>query len=202
MLTGDNSILQKATEAKTQTEEKSKEEQIKIQVMGSIGTDGKIDVLTLKTNLRKIGATPSEVNNLPLTVTLGGQEFTVDTKGNVKKAEDKPVSSFGYNSVENCFIGQKSAEIWINDETGESEEVVDNTQTSNPTEDGTGYKFTAGHWVYDEENEVYLCWDADYGTIESKNDLDNYTNTRGVSTYWDVFSPSGAWLYEDRNYNK
>jgi len=89
MLTGDNSILSRAIEAKTQTENKNREEQIKIEVMGSYGKDGNIDVTTLKTNLEKIGAT-SMGNSLPLTVTLGEQEFTIDTNGNVTKAEDTP----------------------------------------------------------------------------------------------------------------
>ena len=92
MLTGDNSILQKATEAKTNTEEKSKEEQIKLEVMGSYGTNGTIDVATLKTNLEKIGATVTG-NSLPLTVTLGGQEFTIDTNGNVEKSVVYPIVS-------------------------------------------------------------------------------------------------------------
>ena len=206
MLTGNNSILQKATEAKTQTEDKSKEEQIKIQVMGSIGTDGKIDVPALKTNLGKIGATPSEANNLPLTVTLGGQQFTVDTNGNVTKAGDTPVSNFGYNSAENCFIGQKSVEAWTDDETGESGEDINNTQTSNPTEDGTGYKFTAGHFVYapnysyygynpdtgeigDNVRNVYLCWDADDVGITTPSQRESTPGN------WDIFdASSGAWL--------
>ena len=92
MLTGDNSILQKATEAKINTEEKSKEEQIKLEVMGSYGTNGTIDVATLKTNLEKIGATVTG-NSLPLTVTLGGQEFTIDTNGNVEKSVVYPIVS-------------------------------------------------------------------------------------------------------------
>ena len=84
MLSGDNSILQKATEAKTQTEEKSKEEQIQIEVMGSIGTDGKIDVPTLKTNLGKIGAIVTG-DYLPLKVELGVDSFKIDDGGNVRK---------------------------------------------------------------------------------------------------------------------
>ena len=98
MLTGDNSILSRAIEAKTQTENKNREEQIKIEVMGSYGKDGNIDVATLKTNLEKIGAT-SMGNSLPLTVTLGEQEFTIDTNGNVTKAEDTPFTlkyQYGY----------------------------------------------------------------------------------------------------------
>lgn len=202
MLAGQNSILSRAGEAKTRTEEKSKEELIQLEVIGSIGEDGKIDVPTLKTNLAKIGATPSEANSLPLTVILGGQQFTVDTNGNVTKAGDTLVSNFGYNSADNCFIGQKSVEVWTDDETGESGEHINNTQTSNPTEDGTGYIFTAGHWLYDEENGDYLCWDADYGTIESKQDLYNYADTHEVIVYWDVFDSSGAWFSNDNKLPK
>ena len=208
MLSGDNSILQKATEAKTQTEEKSKEEQIQIEVMGSIGTDGKIDVPTLKTNLGKIGATPSEANSLPLTVTLGGQQFTVDTNGVVTKAGDTPVSSFGYNSAENCFIGQKSVETWTDEETGELEENINNSQTSNLIADGKGYKFEAGHFVYAQNYsyglvynstiedwekatcDVYLCWDA---TTDVEITTVNQRETTSGS--WDIFdASSGAWL--------
>ena len=200
MLTGNNSILQKATEAKTQTEDKSKEEQIKIQVMGSIGTDGKIDVPTLKTNLGKIGATPSEANNLPLTVSLGGQQFTVDTNGNVTKAGDTPVSNFGYNSAENCFIGQKSiGKI--------TEGVEDNTQKSNWDANINGYKFTEGHFVYapnysyygynpdtgeigNNVRNVYLCWDDDDVGITTPSQRESTLGT------WDIFdASSGAWLY-------
>ena len=91
MLSGDNSILSRTTEAKTKTEEKSKEELIQLEVIGSIGEDGKIDVATLKTNLGKIGATVLE-NNLPLTGTLGGQKFTVATNGDVTIGDSVPTN--------------------------------------------------------------------------------------------------------------
>ncbi len=203
MLSGDNSILSRAGDAKTQTEEKSKEEQIKIEVLGSFDTDGKIDVATLKTNLGKMGATVSG-NNLPLTVTLGGQEFTVNTNGNVAKAGDVPASNYGYNSAGNYFLGQKSI-----GKITEGEE--DNTQRSNWDANRNGYKFTAGHFVYIEDYDyydfvqdrgatgnVYLCWDADYGAIGSLQDLCDYSNTNEVIVCWDVFdASSGVWIYSD-----
>jgi len=202
MLAGQNSILSRAGEAKTQTEEKSKEELIQLEVIGSLGEDGKIDVPTLKTNLGKIGATPSEANSLPLTVTLGGQQFTVDTNGVVKKAGDTPVSNFGYNSTENCFIGRKS----IGKKT---EGVEDNTQKANWDSNKNGYKFTSGHFVYapnytyyvynsttdswDETTcDVYLCWDADDGEITTASKRESTLGT------WDIFdASSGAWLHDD-----
>ena len=200
MLAGQNSILSRVGEAKTQTEEKSKEELIQLEVIGSLGEDGKIDVPTLKTNLGKIGATPSEANSLPLTVTLGGQQFTVDTNGVVKKAGDTPVSNFGYNSTENCFIGQKSV-----GKITEGEE--DNTQRSNWDASKNGYKFAEGHFVYapnysydvynsttdswdETTGDVYLCWDAT--TDEEITTVNQRESTPGT---WDIFdASSGAWL--------
>ena len=205
MLAGQNSILSRAGEAKTRTEEKSKEELIQLEVIGSLGEDGKINVATLKTNLAKIGATPSEANSLPLTVTLGGQQFTVDTNGVVKKAGDTPVSSFGYNSTENCFIGQKS----IGKKT---EGVEDNTQKANWDSNKNGYKFEAGHFVYapnynyyvyisttdswdETTGDVYLCWDTDDGEITT-------ANQRGlIQGEWDIFdASSGEWLFSEHNF--
>ncbi len=95
MLTGDNGILNRAAEAKKNTETASTKEQIQIEVLGSYGTDGKLDMNTLKTNLEKIGATVNGEN--PLTVTLNGQTFTVDSDGNVEKAG--PTIAVDTNSI-------------------------------------------------------------------------------------------------------
>ena len=87
MLSGDNGILQRATDAKKNTETASAKEQIQIEVLGSYGTDGKLNMNTLKTNLEKIGATVTDTDgDFPLTVTINGQTFTVDSNGNVEKA--------------------------------------------------------------------------------------------------------------------
>ena len=125
--------------------------------------------------------------------------------GDVEKAKNK----FGYNSEEKCFIGEKS--------TGKLPgSDIDNywKPDTTVTIDGKdGYKFTEGHfvhisnynnWLWDETTgtwgdktgaDVYLCWDADYGTITSEQDLINYANNHNTTTYWDIFDASfGAWL--------
>ena len=62
MLSGDNGILQRATDAKKNTETASAKEQIQIEVLGSYGTDGKLNMNTLKTNLEKIGVTVTDTD--------------------------------------------------------------------------------------------------------------------------------------------
>ena len=89
MLTGDNGILQRAGEAKNNTETVSTKEQIQLEIMGSYGTDGKLDMNTLKTNLEKIGATVNGEN--PLIVTLNGRTYTIDSNGHVEESGDTDV---------------------------------------------------------------------------------------------------------------
>ena len=52
-LTGDNGILTRANEAKTQTEQATAEEQVKLAVVASIGEDGKINTEKLNEELEK-----------------------------------------------------------------------------------------------------------------------------------------------------
>ena len=53
-LTGDNGILTKVNEAKKATTEADAIESVKVEVMGSYGTDGKINIETLNNNLSNI----------------------------------------------------------------------------------------------------------------------------------------------------
>lgn len=96
MLTGEHGILQRAEGAKKNTEIASAKEQIQVEVLGSYGTDGKLDMNTLKTNLEKIGAIVTG-EDFPLTVTLNGFTFTVDSDGNVEKAG--PTIAVDTNSI-------------------------------------------------------------------------------------------------------
>ena len=54
-LTGDNGILKKAGDAKTQTEQAKEDENLKIAIAGSYGTDGKLNLKDLKDNLENQG---------------------------------------------------------------------------------------------------------------------------------------------------
>ena len=61
MLSGDNGILQKATDAKTETNEASAKEQIQLQILGSFDGEASLNLTELKKNLQSIGATVDEM---------------------------------------------------------------------------------------------------------------------------------------------
>ncbi len=90
-LTGENGILSKATEASNKTEEKNAEEEVKIAVMGSIGTNGELENEVLKDNLNKIeniSGVPEEItdSSYPLTVTVEGKHsYTINKDGSIKE---------------------------------------------------------------------------------------------------------------------
>ncbi len=168
MLSGDNGILQQTTNAKQRTEEAQKDENIIIQ---------------------------SYEDELAKYENVG---------------EGEVLGNYGLSPDETYFIGIKSSSTWTDDETGETGEDIYNTQRNNITADGKGYRFETGHFLrvdnyeyYDYETgdnvtgTVYLCWDANYGTIKNLNDLNNYAETSGRIVKWDIFSVSGKFIGYD-----
>ena len=80
MLTGDNGILNKATTAKEETTKASAEEKVKIAVVGSYNTEGKINKTELKKNLDNvegIDKTTTNIKSLPSTVICDGYEVEI-----------------------------------------------------------------------------------------------------------------------------
>ena len=82
-LTGDNGILKKAGDAKTQTEQAKEDENLKIAIAGSYGTDGKLNLKDLKDNLENQGISYTGGNEFPLEVTVNGENKKIDANGNV-----------------------------------------------------------------------------------------------------------------------
>ena len=82
-LTGDNGILTKAGDAKTQTEQAKEDENLKIAIAGSYGTDGKLNLKDLKENLKNQGISYTNSNEFPLEVTVNGEKKKIDANGNV-----------------------------------------------------------------------------------------------------------------------
>ena len=80
-LTGDNGILTKAGDAKTQTEQAKEDENLKIAIAGSYGTDGKLNLKDLKDNLKNQGILtnsnefPSETTGFPFLSANPGKGF-------------------------------------------------------------------------------------------------------------------------------
>ena len=82
-LTGDNGILKKAGDAKTQTEQAKEDENLKIAIAGSYGTDGKLNLKDLKDNLENQGIKYTDSKEFPLEVTVNGEKKKIDANGNV-----------------------------------------------------------------------------------------------------------------------
>ena len=92
-LTGDNGILNQAGKAKDKTTEAESIERVQVEVAGSFGNDGKIDVDELNENLKNIegltykGNALSDSNKitLPATVTVNGYDIQIISNGGVRK---------------------------------------------------------------------------------------------------------------------
>ena len=82
MLTGQNGILNRAAEAKEKTEDAQKEEQVKIAVMSSVGTDGLINLNQLKAEIEKQGGSVTGTI-FPVAITNGNTSYQVDQYGNI-----------------------------------------------------------------------------------------------------------------------
>ncbi len=91
-LTGENGILNKANTAKQKTEKETAKEKVQLAVMGSYGTDGKLNYEELKENLDKeegIVNVPSKIEELPIDVYVDGYKVTIEKNGNVIIEEEK-----------------------------------------------------------------------------------------------------------------
>lgn len=86
MLSGDNSILQRATDAKAQTEKASTKEQIQLQILGSFDSGASLNLTELKKNLQSIGVTV-DGNVFPVTATFNGLSYTINSDGSITEKE-------------------------------------------------------------------------------------------------------------------
>lgn len=113
-LTGDNGVLTKAKEAKTETTKAGAKEQARIAVMGSFDTDGNLNYKKLKENLKSIGVT--EIPNqetFPLTVTIDGEKIEIKQDGTVEEGFD--AEEWDKTATdEECFIWEDTTIIGLN----------------------------------------------------------------------------------------
>ena len=101
MITGENGILTKTTEAKNKTAEAAAKEKVQTEVMASYGTDGKIDLDQLNKNLQNISgikyngnaiSDSNKITSLPATVTVDGYNVTIEANGTTASGSDTPVT--------------------------------------------------------------------------------------------------------------
>ncbi|MCI8759588.1 MAG: hypothetical protein HFJ34_00395 [Clostridia bacterium] len=98
-LTGENGILNKANTAKEKTQEETAKEKVEIAVMGSYGTDGKLNYEELKENLDKVDGIIGVPNNItqesfPLEVNVDGYKVIIEKNGTItiEKAGNIPLT--------------------------------------------------------------------------------------------------------------
>ena len=107
MLTGQNGILNRASEAKEKTENAQNDELVKFAVMSSIGTDGLIDLNQLKTEIESKGGSVTGTT-FPVTVTMGKSSYQVDQYGNITEAGTTPQISYTVTNTEGTEITETS----------------------------------------------------------------------------------------------
>ncbi len=81
-------MLTKGNTAKVENEKATAKEKVQVAVMGSFGTDGKIDLDTLNKNLNQVEGIDKEksklpITSLPATVVVDNYKITIEEKGQV-----------------------------------------------------------------------------------------------------------------------
>ena len=205
-LTGDNGILTRANESKTQTEIGDEQEKVKLSATGAIAENNGGEIT--RTNLNKeltsyIGAegtdyTLSESETAPFVVTYldSGRSYLIDENGNVSEYVDiaqyvKVGDYVDYNPTISDKSGTQveASKLTYTSPTGSGTEHG-NGYTS--TEEGGGQKFTATastKWrVLDIGNETI--------TLISENPITTY-----VGEYFTMVGAIG-YLYAERELNE
>ncbi len=113
-LTGDNGILTKANDAKTDTTRAKAEEEIKLAVMASYNEDGKFEVNTFKEEIKKINATIVSEDENTIVVKKDEYTATIDIKtGNIISFESGEVDNKEIlYLVESGVINEKIIGSW------------------------------------------------------------------------------------------
>ena len=106
-LTGDNGLLQKATSAKQANEEASALEKIKVEVAGSYGLDGKIDLTQLNANLKRINglkfknnilSEENKIEELSAIIELDENIFVINNDGTVTPTKLQTIDTLTKNN--------------------------------------------------------------------------------------------------------
>ena len=196
MLSGENGILRKAAEAKTKTEEKSMEEQIKLAIMGAMdGNGSKIDKEKIA---EELGINKNDINGnaKDIIVKKDGKTFNVKN-GEVKEVEeikeidnvfDDYFQSKGSNYK--CRYGMITG---IRTERGEDrnnlmiKDTVDNVNSALPegykvAETDGSAKVTTGMKVVKETDESEVAKIVVFGDLNLDNII-NDTDANVVASY-------------------
>lgn len=194
MLSGDNSILQKTTEAKQNSERAEAKEQAQMDIMAYIADktsnhqDASLDDTKIQEILSDNKSYVKTAGNTSFTTAKGEYEipyselYTATETTPSTPTNPTPISSFGYNSSDNTFIGQLTDN--------------DSRTCSGNSEFENGYKFTQGHFILVEDyngmsppEDVYFVWDeSPYGEIT------DYLDCSSCCDNYDIYYTNGTFF--------
>ena len=129
-LTGQNGILNQADNAKKETERETAKEKVALEVLGSYGEDGSIDIRTLNKNLENVKGLTSglPITYLPATVTVDGYNIKISEKGEVSiEEENNETPPVQEQPITNLKIGDKVQYIDKNNNKINCVVLYDNT---------------------------------------------------------------------------
>ena len=137
-LTGDNGLLQKATSAKQANEEASALEKIKVEVAGSYGLDGKIDLTQLNANLKRINglkfknnilSEENKIEELSAIIELDENIFVINNDGTVTPTKLQTIDTLTKNNYGDYIDLDQS--VVGTDDTTDDWRILYNDKTNN-----------------------------------------------------------------------
>ena len=180
MLTGQNGILTQAQSAKTANTNKSAEEKVKLAVMAARlqSEDASLDLEKLTAEVTTNYGGQVEGGAFPVTVTIDGKSFTVDSDGNVELAGSKP-------QITNAKV---------------TTDAAGSTEAANDTAEGTTLYITFGATlengtitkvVDNDGNKEMKASNGIYSKAITKNGTYTFTIT-GTGENGDVTTPNAT----------
>ena len=182
-LTGENGLITKTNSAKEKTKQAEAEERVKIEVLGSYGTDGKIDIDLLNNNLKAhiTGLTyngnklseSNKIERLPATVVVDGYEIEIaengrvtvkEKTGEVKENEFVADGSWNYKLQVNTpkLLKGMTGVYW--DDNGQEVDVTKDNQEN-------WYNYSEQKWANAKtEDGSYWVWIPRYEYKINSND--------------------------------
>ena len=193
-LTGDNGLLNKAQEAKIENDKAGKKEKLQVEIMGSYGTDGKIDIEQLNKNLKELGVENADITKLPAKIEIEEDAYVITGNGNIKDliTMTEAQSDSMLTNTENMAVEDEYGNIIIlpagfkitKDTTKVTEGIVIEDNDIVEYEDGT--KSTGNQFVWVPVGKIYTT--ADETTKESTAqtiNLSRYEFADGTDKYQD-----------------
>ncbi len=191
-LTGQNGILSRADEASEQTKQKTAEEKVAVEVLGSYGEDGNIDYDLLNENLQNVEGLTSglPIDKLPATVVVDGYDVIINEDGSVTVGDSNLGGETGktdgsYDTEEGVNTPKlKDNMKLVVYNNGNWEEDTTKSAYKYEAQAGTTENGGTSEWANAELEGNYYVWIPRYAYKIDKNT--SYTSQSGISYKIDI----------------